>query len=196
MAFFLDSLRAVVLFVAAMLSWRMTRGVRSGTRINMRFACVLNAALAAALIVPIPGLGFDVALLSPALAATALALALCFPQKAPIWFSTFAFILALAAGLLAVLAAVPAVALALQTGAAGLIFVSAFSRLGENPRGSLGAGLGATSLFLGAMTVMNGSLSAAALFFSAALLLLTRVSQAAVAEDGRHGHFLISGKHA
>lgn len=193
---FLDSLCAVVLFAAAMLSWRMTRGVRSGTRINMRFACVLNAALASALIVPIPGLGFNVALLAPTLAATALALALCFPQKAPIWFSTFAFVLALAAGLLTVLAAIPAVALTLQAGAAGLIFVSAFSRLAGNPRGGLWASLGATSLFLGAMTIMNGTLSSAALFFSAALLLLTRVSQAAVAVDGRHGHFLISGKHA
>jgi hypothetical protein len=194
MAFSFDSLCAGMLFAAAILSWRMTREVGSGTRVNLRFAAILLAALAASLVVPAAGLGFTVALLSPTLAAAALALALCFSRNAPIWFSSLALILALAAGLIAALISLPAIALAYQAMAAGAIFVSAFSRLGENPRSGFLASAGATCLFLGAMTLMNAALGQAALFFAASLLSLTRASQAPVEEKRGHARFFVGGK--
>jgi hypothetical protein len=196
MAFSFDSLCAGVLFAAAILSWRLTKDVRSGARVNLRFAAILLAALSASLMVPAAGLGFTVALLSPTLAAAALALALCFSRNAPIWFSSLALILALAAGLIAALVSSPAIALAYQAVAAGAIFVSAFSRLGENPRSGFLASAGATCLFLGAMTLMNAALGEAALFFAASLLLLTRASQAPVEEKRGHTRFFVSGKRA
>src|ERR1700743_1686306 len=107
MAFSFDSVCAGVLFAAAILCWRMTRDVYSVTRLNVRFAAILLAALAVSLVVPAAGLGFTVALLSPTLAATALALALCFSRMAPVWLSSLALILALVAGLFAVLLSSP-----------------------------------------------------------------------------------------
>lgn len=196
MAFSFDSLCAGILFVAAIFSWRMTREVRPAARINLRFAAILLAALAVSLLAPAMGLGFTIALLSPTLAAAALALALCFSRNAPIWFSSFALILALAAGLIAALESTPVVALVCQSIAAGAIFISAFSRLGENPRSGFLASAGAASLFLGAMTLMNSALSEAALFFAAALLLLTRALQAPVAEQRGQARFFVSGKRA
>jgi hypothetical protein len=196
MAFSFDSVCAGLLFAAAIVSWRMTRDVCSGTRLNLRFATILLAALAASLVVPTAGLGFAVALLSPTLAAAALALALCFSRSAPIWFSSLALILALATGLIAALVSSPAIALAYQAMAAGAIFISAFSRLGENPRSGFLASAGATCLFLGAMTLMNAALGQAALFFAASLLLLTRALQAPVAEKRGHTRLFVSGKRA
>lgn len=196
MVFSFDSFCAGLLFAAAILSWRMTREMRSSARLNLRFAAILLAALAASLVAPAAGLGSTVALLSPTLAAAALTLALCFSRNAPVWFSSFALILALAAGLIAALESVAAIALAYQAVAAGAIFLSAFSRLGENPRSGFLASAGAICLFLGAMTLMDMALGEAALFFAASLLLLTRASQAPVAEKRGPARFFVSGKRA
>jgi hypothetical protein len=196
MAFSFDSVCAGILFVAAILSWWMTRDVRPGTRVNLRFAAILLAALAVSLTVPAAGLGSTVALLSPTLAAVALALALCFSRNAPIWLSSLTLILALAAGLIAALISSPFIALAPQVAAAGAIFISAFSRLGENPRSGFLASAGALCLFLGAMTLMNAALGDTALFFAVSLLLLTRASQAPVAEKRGHARLFVSGKRA
>jgi len=197
MAFSFDSLCALLLLAVTMVSWRMARGLRAGVRVHLRFAAVLLAALAAALPVPAPELGFTVALLAASLAATALALALSFPHRAPpIWFSSVTLALALAASLFAALAATPFPAIACQTVAAAAILAASLSRVGENPRRSLLVGAGAAALFFGGMALTADGLDQASLFFAAALGLLTRASQKPVAEIDTRVELLVSGKRA
>ena len=175
----------------------MARGLRACVRVHLRFAAVLLAALAAALLVPAPGLGFTVALLAASLAAAALALAVSFPRRAPpIWLSSVALAVALAMSLFAALAATPFVALACQALAAVAILAAALSRVTENPRWGLLVAAGAAALFFGGMALMVDGLDQAALFLAAALGLLTRASQKPVAEVDARVELLVGGKRA
>src|SRR5215469_3490235 len=99
MAFSFDSLAALLLLAVSVWSWWAARGLRAGTRVYLRFAAVLLAALAAALLTPAPGLAFTVLLLTAGAAGVALALAFCFPRKAPpSWLSASALVAAFAMG--------------------------------------------------------------------------------------------------
>ncbi|HEV7959389.1 MAG TPA: hypothetical protein VGP01_00040 [Rhizomicrobium sp.] len=197
MAFSFDSLCALLLLAVTMASWRMARGLRAGVRVHLRFAAVLLAALAAALLVPAPGLGFTVALLTASLGAAALALALSFPRRAPpIWLSSVALAAALAVSLFAALAATPLPALACQAVAAAAILAAGLSRVAENPRWGLLVAAGAVALFFGGMTLMADGLDQAALFFAASLGLLTRASQKPVADSDARVELLVGGKRA
>ncbi len=187
-----------MLLAVTMASWRMARGLRVSPRVHLRFAAVLLAAWAAALLMPAPGLGFTVALLAAGLASAALALALSFPRatQPPIWLSSITLALSLAASLFASLAAIPLPALACQALAAAAILAVGLSRFTENPRWGFLVVAGAVALFLGGMALMAEGLGQAALFFAAALGLLTRASQKPVAEIDARVELLVGGKRA
>jgi hypothetical protein len=195
MAFLFDSLCAASLFVATILSWGMADSARPAARTKLRFAAMMLAAFSAARTLPNSDLAFDVALLTPSLAAAAAILALSFPRRAAVWLSCLILLAGLLAGLLAALQKMPVVALGYQVGAALTFFAWAMSRFGEKPHAAILASLSATSLLFGAMAVMNASLGAAMLFFAAFLLLATRASQAAVADQRQRGRLVISGEH-
>lgn len=174
----------------------MARGLRVSARVHLRFAAVLLAAWAAALLMPAPGLGFAVALLAATLATAAKGLALSFPRatQPPIWLSSVALALTLAASLFAALGANPFAALACQTIAAAAILAVGLSRFAENPRWSCLVIAGAAALFLGSMALMADGLGQAALFFAAGLGLLTRASQKPVAEIDARVELLVGAK--
>lgn len=196
MVFLFDSLCALALLFSAILSWWMAADSRPNARINLRFAAMILAVFSAARALPSSTLALDAALLMPSLAAAAAVLALSFPRRAPVWFSGLVLSAALATGLLAAFRAMPALALGYQTGAAVALAVWGLSRFGESPYATVLANLGAASLLLGAMAVMNGSLSAAMLFFAAFLLLMIRALQAAVADKCRRDSVFVSGARA
>jgi hypothetical protein len=196
MVFLFDSLCAAALFVAAILSWAMAYNMPAAARINLRFAALMLAGFSTARTLPSSTLVFDAALLTSSLATAAAVLALSFPRRAPVWISGLILSAALAAGLLAALRAMPALALGCQASAAVALAVWGLSRFGESPYATVLVNLGAASLLSGAMAVMNGSLSAAMLFFAAFLLLMIRALQAAVADRRRHDSVLVSGARA
>jgi len=191
MVFLFDSLCALALLFSAILSWWMAADSLPNARINLRFAAMMLAAFSAARGLPSSALALDAALLMPSLAAAAAFLALSFPRRVPVWLSCLILSAALAAGLLAALRAMPALAFGYQTSAAVALAVWGLSRFGESPYAAVLVNLGAASLLSGAMAAMNGSLSAAMLFFAAFLLLMIRALQAAVADKrGRDSVFV------
>ena len=197
MAFLSDSIFAVILFAAALLSWRMARDIPTGARINLRFAATLMSALAAARLVPNSGLVLAVANLVCGLAAMALTLAYCFPRRAPSGLAATVLIVALAMGMLATLAPrTEILTQACQAGATLVILASACSRLGDSLRSRLFAGAGALSLLLGAMAVMHGSYDTAMLFFTVTLLGTGRALQIPVTEARRRWRPVVSGERA
>jgi hypothetical protein len=201
MAFSFDSLSfdllgALVLLAVSIWSWRMARGLRAQARIPLRFAAVLLAAFAASLAVPAPGLAFNVMLLTAGVAGVALALAFCFRQGAPQWLSTTALAVAFATGLIASLAAMPLLAFAGVAAAGAYILSACPSRARDNLRAGLGAMLGAAALLLGSLAMLDGGLAQAALFFAAALGLVTRALQKPVEDPDARIELLVSGKRA
>jgi hypothetical protein len=194
MVFLFDSLCAIILFASAILSWWMAADTAPEARINLRFAAFVLTMLSAARLVPAAALELDLALLAPSLAAAAVALALCAPRRCTVWFSSLALIAAMASGFMAALAAMPALALGYQVGAALVILAWSFSRLSDVPRAAFSAALASLALLLGAMTVMDGALSAAMLLFAVFLLLATRASQHAVADIRHPGNWRVSSE--
>ena len=195
MTFLPDSIFAIILFAATLLSWWMTRATPSGARINFRFAAALMAALAGARLVSYSGLVLTVANLVCGLAAMAIALAYCFPRRAPCGLATTVLVLALALGMLAIFAPqTEFLTQAFQASAALAIMASACSRIGDSLRARLFAGAGGLSSFLGAMAVMHGSFDTAMLFFTTALLGTGRSLQIPVAETRRRWLPVVSGE--
>ncbi|HEY2836043.1 MAG TPA: hypothetical protein VGI89_05690 [Rhizomicrobium sp.] len=186
----------MALLFSAILSWWMAAAGRPNARINLRFAAMMLAVFSAARALPSSALALDAALLMPSLAAAATVLALLLPRRGRVWLSCLILGAALAAGLLAALRAMPALALGYQSGAAVALSVWGLSRFGESPYASVLASLGAASLLFGAMAMMNGSLSAAMLFFAAFLPLMIRALQAAVADGRRRDSVFVSGARA
>lgn len=196
MAFLFDLLCAASLFLAAILSFGMADHTQPGARLNLRFAAMTLAALSAARFLPNSHLALDMALLTPSLAAAAATLALFFPRRPSFWLSCVILIAGLAGGLLAAVQRMPVLALGYQVGAALALFTWAMPRFGEKCNAAVPASLSACSLLLGAMAVMNASLGAAMLFFAAFLLLATRASQAAVADQRSRAPLFVSGERA
>jgi hypothetical protein len=191
-----DLLSALVLLAVSIWSWRMARELRAQSRIPLRFAAVLLAAFAASLTVPAPGLAFNVMLLTACVASVALALAFCFRQGAPQWLSATALAAAFATGLVASLAAMPLLAFAAVAAAGGHILAACPSRARDNLRGGLAAMLGAAALLLGSLAVLDGGLAQAALFFAAALGLVTRALQKPVEDPDARIELLVGAKRA
>ena len=174
----------------------MARELRARARIPLRFAAVLLAAFAASLTVPAPGLAFNVMLLTAGVAGIALALASCFRQGAPQWLSATALAAAFATGLIASLAAMPLLGFAAVAAAGVYILAACPSRARDNLRGGLAAMLGAAALLLGSLAMMDGGLAQAALFFAAALGLVTRALQKPVEDPDARIELLVGGKRA
>ncbi|HXL70763.1 MAG TPA: hypothetical protein VN935_05935 [Rhizomicrobium sp.] len=201
MAFSFDSLSfdllgALVLLAVSVWSWRMARGLRAQARIPLRFAAVLLAAFAASLAVPAPGLAFNVILLTAGVAGVALALAFCFRHGAPQWLSATALAVAFVTGLIASLAAMPLLAFAAVAAACAYILSACPLRARGNLRAGLAAMLGATALFLGSLAMLDGGLAQVALFFAAALGLVTRALQKPVEDPDARIELLVGGKRA
>jgi|ERR1700678_2429870 hypothetical protein len=201
MAFSFDSLSfdllgALVLLAVSVWSWRMARGLRAQARIPLRFAAVLLAAFAASLAVPAPGLAFNVILLTAGVAGVALALAFCFRHGAPQWLSATALAVAFVTGLIAALAAMPLLAFAAVAAACAYILSACPLRARGNLRAGLAAMLGATALFLGSLAMLDGGLAQVALFFAAALGLVTRALQKPVEDPDARIELLVGGKRA
>jgi hypothetical protein len=192
----MESLAAAVLLAVTIWSWRMARELRARNRVHLRFAAVLLAALAAALVVPSPGLAFNVMLLAASVAGVALALAFSFRQGAPPWLSAAALMAAFASGLIASLAAMPLLALVAIMAAAAFILSACPGRAKENPRCGIAAIFGAVSLILGGMAMMGGGLVEAALFFASALGLVAGALQKPVAGADARVKLLVGGKRA
>jgi hypothetical protein len=193
-SFSLDLLAALVLAAVSIWSWRMAKGLRAGPRVPLRFAAVLMAALAASLTVPAPGLAFNVMLLTASV--TGVALALAFHQGAPQWLSATALVIGFALGLIASLTALSLLAFVGAAGAAAYILSACPSRAKDNLAAGLAATLGAASLLLGGFAMMDGGFSQAALFFAAALGLVTRALQKPVEDPDARIELLVGGKRA
>jgi len=174
----------------------MARGLRAQARIPLRFAAVLLAAFAASLAVPAPGLAFNVILLTAGVAGVALALAFCFRHGAPQWLSATALAVAFVTGLIASLAAMPLLAFAAVAAACAYILSACPLRARGNLRAGLAAMLGATALFLGSLAMLDGGLAQVALFFAAALGLVTRALQKPVEDPDARIELLVGGKRA
>jgi hypothetical protein len=191
-----DLLSALVLLAVSIWSWRMARELRAQSRIPLRFAAVLLAAFAASLTVPAPGLAFNVILLTAGVAGVALALAFCFRHGAPQWLSATALAVAFVTGLIASLAAMPLLAFAGVATAGAYILSACPSRARDNLRVGLGAMLGAAALLLGSLAMLDGGLAQVALFFAAALGLVTRALQKPVEDSDARIELLVGGKRA
>jgi hypothetical protein len=189
-----DLLAALVLLAVSIWSWRMARRLRAGPRVPLRFAAVLLAALAASLTVPAPGLAFNVMLLTACV--TGVALALAFHQRAPQWLSATALVVGFATGLIASLAAIPLLAFAGVAASAAYILSTCASRAKDNLGAGVAAMLGAISLLMGGLAIIDGGLAQAALFFAAALGLVTRALQKPVEDPDARIELLVGGKRA
>ena len=197
MAFSFDSLIALPLVTVGIWSWRAAGDLRVRVRVYLRFASVLLAALAASLLVPAPGLAFTVLLLTSGASGVALALAFCFPQSAPpAWLSATALVSAFALGLVAALAGSPLLAVVTVAAAAVYIFSGCLSHAKDNVRAGFTALLGALSLGLGGLAMMDGGLVPAALFYACALGLVVRALQKPVEAADARIELLVGGKRA
>ena len=190
----LDLLAALVLAAVSIWSWRMARGLRAAARMPLRFAAVLLAAFAASLTMPAPGLAFNVILLTASV--TGVALALAFHRSAPQWLSAIALVTGFATGLIASLAAVPLLAFAVVAAASAYILSACLSRVKDDLRAGFSTMLGAVSLALGGLTMLDGGLAQTALFFAAALGLVARALQKPVEDPDARIELLVGGKRA
>jgi hypothetical protein len=184
MAFVFDSLATLLLFASALIAWRLSRGARASSRINIRFAAMLFAALAAAQAIAMAAprwqaLAPAVALIAASLGTVALALGLfaLLARPIPPLAASLALALALGAGLAAALSGEPAYALGCQI--LGVCLTIAVTLNGF----SAGAGrasltlLAAAALICGGLGLMDGAITIAELFFAAGLIGTARISQ-------------------
>jgi len=109
-----DSLSILLLFLACIAAWWLSRAARAPARIPVRFAAILFAALAAACALGwfgLPALALVVALIALSLGGTALGLFAALARPVPPLAAALGLTLALFAGVAAALAAIPAYAL-------------------------------------------------------------------------------------
>jgi hypothetical protein len=199
MAFSFDSLSfdgvaGLVLLIVAIWSWWLSRNLRAGTRVPLRFASVLLAALAVSLSLPAPGLAFNVALIVSAVASVALALAFRFRPGESVWFSAVALAISFGLGLGASLAGAPLLSFVAVAGTAAYVAVACVSR--GRRLNNLMALLGAMALILGGAAMIDDALAPAALFLASTLGLMTRgLKNPIVISDARIELF-VSGERA
>lgn len=170
-AMLLDSLAAFILFAAALSAWFLSAQAKASSRVNIRFAAMLFAALAVAHVPSLlsaQSLEFSVALIVAPLGATALALGVSafLVRPLPAGVAALAMALALAAGLAAALSGVPAYAGLCQM-ACVLLTLAAGA---QQPARLMSVALAALPLLCGALCLMDGALNGAELFFAAALI--------------------------
>jgi hypothetical protein len=184
MAFVFDSLAALLLFASAVIAWMLSAGARASSRINIRFAAMLFAALAAARAIGMAlpqfqALAPAVGLIAASLGSVALTLGLfaLLARPLPPLAASLALALGLGAGLAAALSGEPAYALGCQMlGVCLTIAVGLNSFAASAGRASL-ALLTAAALVCGGLGLMDGAIMIAELFFAAGLIGAARISQ-------------------
>jgi hypothetical protein len=191
MAFSFDSqATAVGVVLAASVGagvW-LCRDARKSVRAHFHFAQTLFAAfavaaLAAAMVPALAALAYAMALLAISLgtAAFLIGLAASLGRSLPAWAASIALVVSLGAGLAAMLADAPLLALSCQLACVGAMLALAAARHGAGGwQTMLGAGL----LLLGGMALVEGATGAAALFFAGAMLGLARGLQLRVQPRG------------
>ena len=174
-----DSLAAFLLFAACVMAWLLAAEARLPSRVNIRFAAMLLAALAAA---RLPGLALSewsvlgpaVALIVVPLASTLLALGLFafLVRPVPVGAAASGLGLSLAAGLAAALSGVPAYAALCPIGGGFLIAAAVFRDAGAARASwsSLAGLLAALSLLCGGFALMDGAIDLAEMFLAATLI--------------------------
>jgi hypothetical protein len=196
MALFFDSLTPLLLFAACVSAWMLAGRARAAARVNIRFAAMLFAALAAArllgLLVPrFSAVAPAVALISASLGATALALGLFafLARPLPTGAAALALGLSLGAGLAAALSGAPVYALICQILAVSLSTAAGFGALAVMRGRAALALLAALSLLCGGFALMDGAAEFTEMFFAAALIGAARASQPPVEAKSKPHRF-------
>jgi hypothetical protein len=196
MAFLFDSLASLVLFAACVSAWALEEHARAASRVNIRFAAMLFAALAAArllgLLLPqFSALAPAVALIAASLGATALALGLFafLARPLPVGAAALALGLSLGAGLAAALSGAPATALGCQILGVSLTVAAGLSALTANRVRAALSLVAALSLLCGGFSLMDGAINFAELFFAAALISAASASQQRIQPEAKLHRF-------
>jgi hypothetical protein len=187
-----DSLAALILFLAAMAAWWLSREARAPARFPIRFGAVLFAAYAVSwtLRQGLPELMPVVAMMALSLGGAALALGLfaVLARPLPPVTAALGLMLALGAALAASLAGSPLYALGCALVASLLLIGLGISKLHTAPgRACLATGV-ALALCIGGLAMLAGAWTATLLLFAAAVVAAARTSQLGV-ETGRRGRF-------
>jgi hypothetical protein len=198
MALVFDSLDPLLLFAASVSAWMLPARARAPSRVNIRFAAMLFAALAAArmlaLLLPQYSLVAPaVALIAASLGATALALGLLafLARPVPVGAAALALGLSLGAGLAAALSGAAVYALACQILGVSLTVLAGLGALAAKRARVLLSLLAAASLLCGGMVLMAGAIPLTDIFFAAALIGAARASQPLVETEAKPAHLLI-----
>src|SRR4051812_24144398 len=135
-----DSLTPPLLFAASVFAWRLTQRTRAPSRVNIRFAAMLFAALATArtlgLLLPqFTVVAPAVALIAVSLGGTALALGLiaCLTRPVPVGAAALALGLSLGAGLAAALSGAAVYALGCLIVGVSLVLAASLGALTAKP---------------------------------------------------------------
>jgi hypothetical protein len=191
MAFVFDSLAPLLLFAACVSAWVLAAPGRAPSRVNIRFAAMLFAALAAARLLGLLAPQFSavapaVALIAASLGGTALALGLFafLARPLPVGAAALALGLSLGAGLAAALSGAPAYALGCEILGVSLSLAAALGALAANRAGAALSLMAALSLLCGGMAL--GAAGIAEMFFAAALIGAARASQPLVQTQAKH----------
>ena len=184
MAFVFDSLAALLLFASALAAWMLSVAARASSRINIRFAAMLFAALAAARAIgmalpQLQPLAPAVAMIAASLGTVALALGLfaLLARPIPPLAASLALALGLGAGLAAALSGEPAYALGCQILSVCLTIAVALNGFSASKGCASLALLAAAALVCGGLGLMDGAITIAELFFAAGLIGAARISQ-------------------
>jgi hypothetical protein len=198
MAFLFDSFTPLLLFAACVSAWVLAGRARAASRVNIRFAAMLFAALPAArllgLVLPqFSAVAPAVALIAASLGATALALSLFafLARPLPTGAAALALGLSLGAGLTASLSGAPVYALICQILAVSLSMAAGLSALATMRGRAALALMAALSLVCGGFALMNGASQITEIFFAAALIGAARASQPPVETEGKPHRFTI-----
>ena len=194
MAFVFDSLTALLLFAACVCAWALAAPARAPSRVNIRFAAMLLAALAVARLLgtlwpQYAPLTPVVALIAASLSTMALALGLFafLARPLPPLAASLALALALCAGLTAALSDAPVYALGCQIVGVSLTMAAGLGAFANGAGRVALALLAMLSLLCGGFSLMDGAVNFAVLFFTAGLIGAARASQLGVeAERERH----------
>jgi hypothetical protein len=174
-----DSLAALLLFAACVSAWVLAGDARAPSRVNIRFAAMLLAALCVAWLpgLVLPGwqvLAPVVALIVAPLASTLLALGLIgfLVRPVPVGAAALGLALSLAAGLAAALSGAPAFAALCQIAGGGLIGAAVFKNFeATRAAGAALAGLlAALALLCSGFALMDDAINLAEMFLAAALI--------------------------
>jgi hypothetical protein len=193
MAFSFDSFSPPFLFAACVSAWVLASRARASARVNIRFAAMLFAAVAAARLLGLAlpqysAVAPAVALIAASLGGTVLALGqfAFLARPLPVGAAALALGLSLGAGLAAALSGAPAYALGCPILGVSLTLAVGLGALMANRAGAALSLMASLSLLCGGMAVMDGAINFTQMFFAAALIGAARASQPLFETQGKH----------